>query len=89
MKRLNTSERDVKNSEAVPKRRTVFLALLFIVVAIVSTSVLFKLGVLGSDRSLDRFEDPIISELAASSQGLPDYALSSRRTVASYNVALS
>jgi hypothetical protein len=87
MKSDESKEEITERGEVMSRRLIIFLSGLFIVVAFISTSVIFNLrgvekgGDLGSENTL-------ISELAGSAEDLPDYAQASTRTKAAYAVAL-
>ncbi len=86
MKSDESKEEIVERGEVMSRRLIIFLGVLFVVVAVISTSVIFNLRG-GGDNGTGEL-DPLINELANSVEGLPEYAMASTRTKAGYAVAL-
>jgi hypothetical protein len=86
MKSDESKEKITERGEVMSRRLIIFLGGLFIVVAFISTSVIFNLR--GAEKGDLESENTLISELADSAEGLPDYATGSPRTKAAYAVAL-
>lgn len=76
-------------SKRMPSQLILGLSVLFIIVAGVSTFIVLKKGGAGNQTNNDDALDPIINELTSlSSSGLPEYALTSKKTQAGYVAAL-
>jgi hypothetical protein len=86
MKPDESKEEIIEKGGVMSRRLIIFLGLLFVVVAVISTSMILNLRGVENGDSVS--ENPMISELAGSAEGLPDYAQASVRTKAAYAVSL-
>jgi hypothetical protein len=86
MKSDKSKEEIIEKGEVMSRRLIIFLGVLFVVVAFISTSVIFNLR--GAEEGDLGGENTLISELAGSAGNLPDYAQANTRTKAAYAVAL-
>jgi len=86
MKADDLKDERIEKGDVMSRRLILFLAVLFIVVAIVSTNVLFKIRGTGNGDSEEL--DPLIEGLAGSAEGLPEYAMGNARTTAAYAAAI-
>ncbi len=85
MKSDGSKEETIEKGEVMSRRLIIFLGLLFVVVAVISTSVIFNIR--GDESSDSRELDPLIEGLSSSAEGLPEYSLVSTRTKAGYRAA--
>ncbi|HDH27558.1 MAG TPA: hypothetical protein ENH13_00335 [Euryarchaeota archaeon] len=87
MKSDGSKEKSTEKGEAMSRRLIIFLGMLFIIVAGVSTYIVLNRGG-GGVKTDSAGVDPLINELIRTSpSGLPEYAFTSRKTQAGYAAA--
>lgn len=89
MKSNDPSEKIKKRGRIMPNKLILGLSVLFVIVAGISASIVLKRGDVGAKTDNADAADPLINELVSTSpSGLPEYALTSKKTQAGYVVAI-